>query len=644
MVSVDNLSVLFGDRVLFENIGFLINAQDRIGLVGKNGAGKSTLLKILAGLQKPDEGKVSAPKTLKIGYLPQEMAINNTTSVWEETKSTFDDEIQLNSRIEAINAELEQRTDYESEAYLNLVNELTECHERLQISDFDQIEARIEKVLLGMGFEAEEFSKSTSEFSGGWRMRIEIAKLLLMECDLLLLDEPTNHLDIESIQWMEKFLSSSGSAVVLVSHDKAFLDNITNRTIEISSSRIYDYACAYSEYLKQRVIVREQQMAAFQNQQKKIKQSEVFINRFRAKASKATQVQSRIKQLEKIDRIEIEQEEYSKLRIQFPEGRRAGKVIFELRNVDKSYGDNHVLGNLNFMINRNEKIALVGKNGEGKTTLSKMLAGIESYNGEVTRGHQVDIGYYGQNQSDILDKNKTVFETVDDAAKDEMKSQVRKLLGSFMFSGDDQFKKVKVLSGGEKARLALCLLLLEPTNVLILDEPTNHLDIVSKDILKQALSEYKGTLIIVSHDRDFLNGLSDKLFEVSNGGVHEFIGDVYEFLKNKNITLLDDLQKDRSTEKTISVKADSDHKKSYAAKKELEKDLRKSQKKITQLEESINELESKLEEINQKMMVSAEAAHQFLNEMDDINKALEQKMKDWEKQNEWHEKLTNKIS
>ena len=634
MVSLDNLSVLFGDRILFENIGFLINAQDRIGLVGKNGAGKSTLLKILAGLQKPDSGKVSAPKNLSIGYLPQELSINNTTSVWEETKKIFQEEIRLNHRIAEINQQLEHRTDYETDAYLDLVNELTECHEQLHISDFDQIDARVEKVLLGMGFVSDEFSKPTIHFSGGWRMRIEIAKLLLMECDLLLLDEPTNHLDIESIQWMEKFLSSSGSAVVLVSHDKAFLDNITNRTIEISMGKIFDYNCSYSSYLKQRELVREQQKAAFQNQQKKIKQSEVFINRFRAKASKATQVQSRIKQLEKIDRLEIEQEEHSKLRILFPEGRRAGKVIFELNNVSKSYGSNQVLSNLSFLINRNEKIALVGKNGEGKTTLSKMLAGLEKYEGHIKIGHQVDIGYYGQNQSDILNKNKTVFETVDDTARDEMKSQVRKLLGSFMFSGDDQFKKVKVLSGGEKARLALCLLLLEPTNVLILDEPTNHLDIVSKDILKQALLDYKGTLIIVSHDRDFLNGLSDKLFEIKGGGVHEFLGDVYEFLESKNMLMLDDLQKEQESKKKIAPKSASNNKQTYANKKKVEKDIRKCQNSISKLEENISSLESKLDEINQKMMTSADAAHELMGEMSAVNKELEENMKRWEKQNE----------
>lgn len=629
MVSINNLTVDFGGRALFRNISFLINKNDRIGLVGKNGAGKSTLLKIIAGQVNPTSGDVAYPSDFSMGYLPQEIKFIDSRTVIEEARMAFEEVLKIEQRTSEITRAIEQRTDYESEGYLRLLDELHELNERNSLIEGFSIEAQIEKVLLGLGFTQSDFHRPTSEFSGGWRMRVELAKILLKKTDLLLLDEPTNHLDIESIEWVESFIKTYAGAILLISHDKALLDNVTNRTVEISLGKIYDYKAPYSRYLVLRKEHREQQIAAYTNQQKQIKDTEDFINRFRAKASKATQVQSKIKQLDKIERIEIEDEDKSSMHFFFPPSPRSGKVVFEARDVAKRFGDHEVFSGVNFMIERGEKIAFVGKNGAGKTTFSKIMIGQESAEGTFQLGHEVRIGYYAQNQSDILDTSKTVFETIDDEAAGEVRKKVRNLLGSFLFSGEEQDKKVKVLSGGEKARLAFCKLLLEPVNLLILDEPTNHLDIRSKNVLKETLRKYDGTLIIISHDRDFLDGLVNKVFEFSDGYVKQHLGGIYEFLRSRQIDSFREFEKKEVAARTQNTTA-SDSKKQFLEKKEIDKNIRKLNNRISNLEKEITKEEEEIKNINLQLVDPEKFSNELLHLLDDKNKLLEKHMKEWE--------------
>lgn len=542
MVSVDNLKVEFGVMPLFEDVSYVINKRDRIALVGKNGAGKSTMFKILAGIQAPTSGSVSVPRDVTIGYLPQVMILSDKHTVMEEAEMAFEHIFDLQASIERMNQELADRTDYDSENYHKLIEKFTHDNERFLMMGGTNYTAEIERTLMGLGFSREDFNRPTSEFSGGWRMRIELAKLLLRRPDVLLLDEPTNHLDIESIQWLENFLKTSAGAVVLVSHDRAFINNVTNRTIEISCGHIYDYKVAYDEFVVLRKERREQQLRAYENQQKQIQDTEDFIERFRYKATKAVQVQSRIKQLEKIVPIEIDDEDNSALRLKFPPAMRSGNYPVICDGVKKAYGSHIVFHDVTLTINRGEKVAFVGKNGEGKSTLVKCIMDEIPYEGKLTIGHNVQIGYFAQNQAQMLDENLSVFDTIDYVAKGDIRLKIRDILGAFMFGGEASDKKVKVLSGGERSRLAMIKLLLEPVNFLILDEPTNHLDMRSKDVLKEAIKEFDGTVIVVSHDREFLDGLVTKVYEFGGGVVKEHIGGIYDFLQKKKIESLNELQ------------------------------------------------------------------------------------------------------
>jgi len=641
MVGVNELTINFGERYLFNKISFLINKQDRIGLVGKNGAGKSSLLKVIAGETEPDGGNISTPADYRIGYLPQDMDFVSGNTVIVEAKSVFKDVNDINDKIDHINEELAVRTDYESDSYMDMLNELSDLNERIGMMGGFNVDANCETILKGLGFSAEDFNRLTDEFSGGWRMRIELAKILLTNADVLLLDEPTNHLDIESIQWLEDFLKVYSGAVVLVSHDKAFLDNVTNRTIEISLGKIFDYKTYYSKYLAQRQERREQLVAAYTNQQKQIAETEKFIERFRAQATKAIQVQSRIKQLARLDRIEIEEEDNASMRFFFPPAPRCGKVALEAENVGKSFGENQIFSNANFFVERGKKIAFVGKNGEGKTTMIRAIVGELEHEGVLKVGHNVDIAYFAQNQAEELDKEKTVFQTIDAAAHGEMRKNIRGLLGSFMFGGEDADKKIKVLSGGERARVALCKLLLEPTNLLIMDEPTNHLDIRSKEVLKEALKAYDGALIVISHDRDFLDGLTDEMYEFSNGKVKQFLGGVYEFLKSKKKDTIKEYErKDKVVEKKTSKV--SSNKLSYEEKKQLDKDIRKTQNQVSKFEKQIEELEDKNEQLNNKLLDSASYTPEIMAEYEAVKKELELAMKNWEESSEKLELLNSK--
>jgi ATP-binding cassette subfamily F protein 3 len=600
MVSVNQLTVSFSGTELFNNITFIVNPRDRIGLVGKNGAGKSTLLKIFAGMQEPTSGTVTIPADIDVGYLPQQMIHQGGRTVIEETRTTFDRVLGLLREIERINAEITERTDYESDAYLDLIHRLTDLNERYEMLGGASVDADVEKTLIGLGFPASDFNRPTSELSGGWRMRIELAKILLRRPDVLLLDEPTNHLDIESIQWLENYLKDFPGAVVLVSHDRAFLDNVTLRTVEISLGRIYDYKASYTLYLEQRREFREQQMAARRNQQKMIQDTEDFIERFRYKATKAVQVQSRIKQLERVERIEIDEEDLSAIHVRFPAAPRSGTVVVETEGLVKRYGAKTILDGIDFKIHRGEKVAFAGRNGEGKSTLSKVIMGETPYEaGTVKIGHNVKIGYFAQNQDEIMDENLTVFQTIDRVAVGDIRARMRDLLGAFLFRGDDIDKKVKVLSGGERSRLAMVKLLLEPYNLLLLDEPTNHLDIRSKDILKQALVKYDGTLIVVSHDRDFLDGLVEKVYEFRDRQVKEHIGGIYEFLQKKKVDSLQDLNRKEkpvvADKQPVVVREIKDSKESYLEKKEWDKQLRKAASQVTEVEECIARIEREME-------------------------------------------------
>lgn len=543
MISIDGLTVEFGGSTLFADISFVINENDRIALMGKNGAGKSTLLKILAGIREPTRGKVSAPKDTVIAYLPQHLMTEDGKTVFEETAQAFAHLHQMEAEINRINKELETRTDYESDEYMQLIEQVSTLSEKFYSIEEINYDADIEKTLLGLGFKREDFTRQTSEFSGGWRMRIELAKLLLQKPDVLLLDEPTNHLDIESIQWLEDFLIESGQAVVVISHDRAFVDHITTRTIEVTMGRIYDYKVNYSQYLQLRKERREQQQKAFDEQQKFIAETKEFIERFKGTYSKTLQVQSRVKMLEKLELLEVDEEDTSALRLKFPPSPRSGSYPVIIENVSKRYEEKTVFKNANLTIERGDKIAFVGRNGEGKSTLVKCIMKEIEHDGKLTIGHNVMIGYFAQNQASLLDENLTVFQTIDDVAKGDIRNKIKDLLGAFMFGGENSAKKVKVLSGGERTRLAMIKLLLEPVNLLILDEPTNHLDLKTKDILKQALLDFDGTLIVVSHDRDFLDGLVTKVYEFGNQKVTEHLEGIYEFMQRKKMENLRELER-----------------------------------------------------------------------------------------------------
>jgi ATP-binding cassette, subfamily F, member 3 len=602
MVSVQDISVSFGSYDLLSSISFLINDQDRIGLAGKNGAGKSTLLKIIAGLKNPTSGLIDMSKDVTLGYLPQQMKVDDTTTVLDETIKAFSEIIMLLEEIERCNLEITNREDYESADYLKLCDHLSIVEERYRILGGNNYTAEAEQTLIGLGFERKDFSKPTKALSGGWRMRIELAKILLRKPSLFLLDEPTNHLDIESIQWLESFLSGYQGAVLLVSHDKAFLNNVTKRTIEISLGKIYDYKASWSQYLELRKERREQQIAAFRNQQKMIEDTEKFIERFRYKPTKSIQVQSKIKQLDKVERIEVDEEDNSAINIKFPPAPRSGTVVIETEDLSKKYGLQTILDNINFKILRGEKVAFVGRNGEGKTTLSRIIVGQLDYTGSIKIGHNVSTGYFAQNQDELLDENKTVFQTIDEIAKGDIRTKIRDMLGAFLFRGDDVEKKVKVLSGGERSRLALVKLLLEPTNLLVLDEPTNHLDMRTKEILKEALIKFDGTLIVVSHDRDFLDGIVQKVYEFRNNKIKENIGGIYEFLRKKKLDNLKDIEKKEKVKENFVQVPVSTNKQKYLDKKEYDRSLRKLKKKLEESELLIEKLEQEILTIDKSFM------------------------------------------
>ena len=607
MISIEGLTVEFGGFTLLDKITYVINKKDRIALVGKNGAGKSTMLKIIAGLQQPSAGSVNMPKDITIGYLPQQMQLSDSRTVTEEAALAFSHIQEMQERLDQMNTELAERTDYESDSYQELIDRISQVSEQLALSGNGNYQAEIEKTLLGLGFLRSDFNRSTSEFSGGWRMRIELAKLLLQRPDVLLLDEPTNHLDIESIQWLEMFLSTRANAVVLVSHDRAFIDNVTNRTIEISLGHIYDYRVNYSKYVQLRAERLEQQQRAFENQQKQIQDTEAFIERFRYKATKSVQVQSRIKQLEKIERIEVDEVDNSRLRLRFPPAPRSGDYPVIAKNMGKSYGDHVVFAHADFTIKRGEKVAFVGKNGEGKSTLVKCIMGEIPYDGELKIGHNVKIGYFAQNQAQLLDESVTVFDTIDRVAVGDIRTKIRDILGAFMFGGEASEKKVKVLSGGEKTRLAMIRLLLEPVNLLILDEPTNHLDMRTKDVLKQALKDFDGTLIVVSHDREFLDGLVSKVYEFGQQKVREHLGGIYDFLAAKKMASLKELEvKSRSQDRSqITAEKTStstvENKLSFEARKEWQRKLKRQERAIADTEQRLAKLDTEISAIEARL-------------------------------------------
>lgn len=651
MISINNLSVEFSAKSLFDNINYVINKKDKIALVGKNGAGKSTMLKIICGLQKPTSGSVSVPQDVTIGYLPQQMVLSDTLTVIEEVRKAFSHIDTLHAEVEKINQELLTREDYESDSYQRLIERLSTLTERIAIEESDNCEAEMEKTLLGLGFLRTDFDRPTSEFSGGWRMRIELAKLLLQRPDVLLLDEPTNHLDIESIQWLENFLITKANAVVLVSHDRAFIDNVTNRTIEISLGRIYDYSVNYSKYVVLRQERIEQQMRAYQNQQKQIQDTEEFIERFRYKATKAVQVQSRMKQLAKIERIEVDEVDTSRLNLKFPPAPRSGDYPVIADDLGKAYGTHQVFDHATFTIKRGEKVAFVGKNGEGKSTLVKCIMGEIPYTGELKIGHNVKIGYFAQNQAQLLDGEITVFDTIDRVAVGDIRTKIRDILGAFMFGGEASDKKVKVLSGGEKTRLAMIRLLLEPVNLLILDEPTNHLDMKTKDILKQAIKDFNGTVIVVSHDREFLDGLVEKVYEFGGGRVKECLGGIYEFLEKKKLASLQELELSKSpggtqSKDTTPRQAPAGNKptsdtaraaesrprngaQSYAEQREREKTARRLRKRVEEAEASIAALEGKVADVETRIS-AGDVSGDIFNEHASLQKQLENAMSVWE--------------
>ncbi|MDD3078229.1 MAG: ATP-binding cassette domain-containing protein [Paludibacter sp.] len=647
MISVEQLTVEFGGSPLFDEISFLVNPKDKIALVGKNGAGKTTMLKIFAGKLQPTKGHISMPKDLTIGYLPQHMIHNEGTTVTEEAEKAFEHITELQAEIEKMSQELAERTDYDSPGYHALIDKLAHANEHLQIIGNGNFYAEIEKTLIGLGFERTDFQRQCSEFSGGWRMRIELAKILLQRPDVLLLDEPTNHLDIESIQWLESFLISSGSAVILVSHDRAFIDAVTNRTIEISLGKIYDYNVNYSKYVQLRKERHEQQVRAYENQQKMIQETEDFIERFRYKATKSVQVQSRIKQLEKLERLEVDLEDTSRLNLKFQTTVHSGIIPVEIEHLSKTYGNHLVLDDIAMIINRGEKVAFVGRNGEGKSTLVKCIMNEIEYSGKLKLGHNVKIGYFAQNQASLLDENLTVFETVDYAAVGDIRTKIRDILGAFMFGGEASDKKVKVLSGGERSRLAMIRLLLDPVNLLILDEPTNHLDMRSKDVLKEAIKSFDGTVIVVSHDREFLDGLVTKVYEFSNKKVREHLGGIYDFLQHKKMDSLRELEINQP-QKTANVaekeKVVSENKLSYEARKEHSKKIRKAEREVEEAEKQIFVMEAGIDEMNKELENPQKASDpEFIILYQKKQRELEHRMYEWEILCEELESLKNEF-
>ena len=639
MFSIQNITVQFGGTPLFRNVSFIINQKDRIGLAGKNGSGKTTLLKIIMGLQVPDEGEVVIPNDKTLGYLPQEIHLHNTRSVMDEAKTAFQEIREMEQKIHDISHEITTRDDYESKSYHRLVDKLTELNEKHRILGGHTMAEDVEKVLTGLGFKREELNRPLDQFSYGWQMRVEIAKILLKRPDLVLLDEPTNHLDIEAIQWLEGFLSDYPGAVMLVSHDRAFLDNVTTRTVEIELGKIYEYKASYSEYVRQREVRLEGQMAAFNNQQREVRQIERFIERFRYKNTKSRQVQSRIKMLEKMEEIEIDQMDTSAIHFRFPPAPPSGKVVVEAENLSKSYGTKLVLENNNFAAIKGDRIAFVGRNGEGKTTLARIIIGTLEHEGKMRIGYNVMIGYYAQNPSEMLDPELTIFDTIDRVAVGDIRSKIRTLLGGFLFGEDEIDKKVKVLSGGEKARLALAKLLLTPANLLVLDEPTNHLDMQSKDILKNALLQYEGTLILVSHDRDFLQGLTTKVYEFKDRKIREYIGDIYDFLESRKIRSLKELEQNNLKLSGSSTIGDiSDNKQLYERKKQLERDIRKVSGQVEKSETEIHNLENLIKTLNERLsdpakLQTGEDINQVYQRYTALQKDLDAEVENWERLN-----------
>ncbi|MBR2031180.1 MAG: ABC-F family ATP-binding cassette domain-containing protein [Alistipes sp.] len=631
MISIDNLTVNFGGWTLFDGISFLVNPKERIGLVGRNGAGKTTILKLIAGLQQPTSGAVTKNADCTIGYLPQQMQVADTTTLIAETAKAFEEVLALEAEIERLTAEIAVRTDYESEEYEKLLHRLNDANDRYHILGGDTRDADIEKTLLGLGFRREEFDKPTCEFSGGWRMRIELAKLLLRRPSIFLLDEPTNHLDIESIQWLEEYLKNYNGAVLLISHDRAFLDNVTTRTIELSLGKIYDYKVPYSQFVTLRAERRAQQLAAYQNQQRLIEKSEEFIEKFRYKPTKSNQVQSRIKQLDKLERIEVEEEDLATLNIKFPPAPRSGQIVADIKGVGKAFGSHRVFSGAEFTIHKGDKIALVGRNGEGKTTFARMLIGeLEQSEGEIKIGANVSIGYYAQNQDDLMNGDFTVYDTLDRVAVGDIRTRLRDILGAFLFRGEDIDKKVKVLSGGERSRLAMARMMLEPHNLLILDEPTNHMDMRSKDILKTALQKFDGTVVVVSHDREFLDGIVDKVYEFRDGGVREYLGGIYYFLEKRKLENLHEIER-KAPVVAAAKQEQSQGKLSYEQKKEQEKLLRKLRKNVEQIETELESVEKQIAEYDARFATATEYNADDYKAYDELKSRYDHLMHEWEK-------------
>ena len=645
MISLDNLTVSYGGWTLFDNISFLINPKDRIGLVGKNGAGKTTLLRIITGEQQPTSGAVTINGECTIGYLPQTMRVADTTTLVEETAKAFDEVLRLEAEIESLTREIAERTDYESADYEQLLHRLNDAQDRYHILGGETRDADIEKTLLGLGFKREDFTRATSEFSGGWRMRIELAKLLLRRPSIFLLDEPTNHLDIESIQWLEEYLKNYNGAVLLISHDRAFLDNVTTRTVELSLGKITDYKVPYSKYVVLRAERRQQQLAAYENQQRMIEKTEEFIEKFRYKPTKSNQVQSRIKQLERLERLEVEEEDLATLNIKFPPAPRSGQVVAEIRDAGMSFGSKHVFSGANFTITKGDRIALVGRNGEGKTTLARMLVGqLTPTEGSIRIGANVNIGYYAQNQDDLMDGEFTVYDTLDRVAVGDIRTRLRDILGAFLFRGEDIDKKVKVLSGGERARLAMARMMLEPRNLLVLDEPTNHMDMRSKDILKNAILKYDGTVVVVSHDREFLDGMVDKVYEFRDGGVKEYLGGIYYFLEKRKLESLQEIERRDPSPKSAAAKGpakgaapDEDAKAvpsgkaSYEQRKEQEKLLRKLRRNVETIEAGLAEIEKQIAAYDAKFAAATEYNEADYRDYNDLKARYDHQMHEWEK-------------
>ncbi len=645
MISLDNLTVSYGGWTLFDNISFLINPKDRIGLVGKNGAGKTTLLRIITGEQQPTSGAVTINGECTIGYLPQTMRVADTTTLVEETAKAFDEVLRLEAEIESLTREIAERTDYESADYEQLLHRLNDAQDRYHILGGETRDADIEKTLLGLGFKREDFGRATSEFSGGWRMRIELAKLLLRRPSIFLLDEPTNHLDIESIQWLEEYLKNYNGAVLLISHDRAFLDNVTNRTVELSLGKITDYKVPYSKYVVLRAERRAQQLAAYENQQRMIEKTEEFIEKFRYKPTKSNQVQSRIKQLERLERLEVEEEDLATLNIKFPPAPRSGQIVAEINEAGMSFGSKHVFSGANFTIEKGDRIAFVGRNGEGKTTLARMLVGqLTPTEGSIRIGANVNIGYYAQNQDDLMDGEFTVYDTLDRVAVGDIRTRLRDILGAFLFRGEDIDKKVKVLSGGERARLAMARMMLEPRNLLVLDEPTNHMDMRSKDILKNAILKYDGTVVVVSHDREFLDGMVDKVYEFRDGGVKEYLGGIYYFLEKRKLESLQEIERRDPSPKFAAAKGpakgaapDEDAKAvpsgkaSYEQRKEQEKLLRKLRRNVETIEAGLAEIEKQIAAYDAKFAAATEYNEADYRDYNDLKARYDHQMHEWEK-------------